>query len=131
MATLHDQFTITLLPNRVSIYTLESTKTSAFQLIKTLFSGGTYFISLTISECEISIITDAPMDDWLMKDPSKFRIFEFHEGASGIDHCGIVQTLSKLFSSNGVEILYVNTFNKNFIVVKEDNIEICKKLIGL
>lgn len=129
--SLHRQFTISLLPNRVSIYTLNSRKSSAFDLIQTLIYSKDKFISFTVSEREISLITDAPVNDWNIKDPSTFRIFEFHEGASGINHCGIVQTLSRVFSNAGIEILYVNTFNKNFILVKEERLADCQRLLGL
>ena len=124
------RFTITLLPNRVSIYTFDSLSNNAFELIKTLLYHKDHFASFTISEKEISLITDVPIEGWLIKDPSTFRIFEFHEGGSGINHCGIAQSLSQLFSSKGIEILYNNTFNKNFIIVNEEKVEECNRLVN-
>lgn len=128
---LRHRFTISLLPNRVFIYTVESIKESTHSLLQALLFEKECFVSFTVSEGEVSLITDAPFEDYSVVNPHVFRVFEFHEGNSGIDHCGIVQTLSKLFSERGIEILYINSFNKNFILVKEDHLEDCQSLLGL
>lgn len=103
-----------------------------YPLMKALFfNDKNQFYSLTESEDEISLFVDEEViteefkgipsnvkEKIVIKDG--YRILEFHENDCGIDHIGIVNKISDIFSKNDIPILYVNTFNKNLILVHKD-----------
>lgn len=88
-----------------------------------------HFFSLTSFDDELSLVTDtdvytklkkngkiAEIDDFTT-DNKIYKVVQFYEGTSGMSHTGVVQYLSKLFSKEKIAIIYINTFNNNFILI--------------
>ena len=87
------------------------------------------FYSITESDNELSFIIDSDMEyyfsdiDDILRIESNYRVIQIYEGCPGVNHIGIVSEISSFFSDIGISILYINTFNNNFILVKEDDLD--------
>ena len=99
------------------------------------------FFTITNSENELSIICSWELFDKIKTDfddydynrfHNKYNIYQFHEGGTGLEHTGIVEKLSNIFSTKHIPIIYINSFNNNFILIEEKykhkSIEILKNL---
>ena len=88
---------------------------------------------MTNSETEISLIVDTDNADKMKQTnlcrAGIYKVLQFHEGCSGIDHIGIVQKLSMIFSKNGIPIVYVNSFSNNFVLIPESDVEKSKVIL--
>lgn len=97
------------------------------EIFKLFLDNRTRFISYTKSCEEVSIILDDySMDisdlgniDTINIEPTIYKVLQIFECSSGIDHVGIVASLSKFFSGNHIPILYLNTYNNNYILYPE------------
>ena len=83
------------------------------------------FVSFTETGSEFSLIINKKCipESWyklninIHEDP--YIIFEIRDtNECGIDHIGIVNKLSGLLKKKGISILYINSFNSNYILVK-------------
>ena len=84
------------------------------------------FMSLNIGDDELSFIVDEIhenkfLDLKCMIYPDVYKIIQIHENISGIDNIGTVSEISSLFTDINISILYVNTYNNNFILVKKSD----------
>ena len=99
-------------------------------LMKALVFNKDLFVSYTISEDEISLFLDErlltnltdSMKNMIHIDKTKYKVIQIHECSSGISHIGIVHKISCILSKRDIPILYINTYNNNFVLVKEDNL---------
>ena len=100
------------------------------------------FLSFTQSEDEVSLFVDSNFvmecDSNILRNLSirhGFKLIQICEDQCGIDHIGIVAEIATVFSANGLSILYVNTFNNNFILIEEcdytKSIKVLKKFCNL
>jgi hypothetical protein len=100
-----------------------------YDLISSLFhsQSNNKFVSFTQTNDEISLfidkdsITENLRNQKLNIDDDIYKVIEIHEFETGINHIGIVNKISSVFSKNNIPILYVNSFNKNFILVKKED----------
>ena len=53
-------------------------------------------------------------------DPREYTAINIHEDLPGIDHIGIISTISKVFTEHNIPILYLNTYSYNLILVADD-----------
>lgn len=138
-------FSISLLPNEVVIMNI--TKNSRYKLLQPILEltllrkEKNHFYSITSTDNELSIITDKSIfDEVVINDTMElyydfismtktYRIMQFYEGVSGISHTGIVERISKMFNKVNVPIIYINTYNNNFILVDKNDLEKCKHII--
>lgn len=93
-------------------------------LLKLITSDGDTFYNINEGDDEVSIVADVSMDKYIKKlpcvyYPDIYRVIQIHQGKSGIDHIGIVSEISSLFADINISILYINTYNNNFILIKE------------
>jgi hypothetical protein len=51
-------------------------------------------------------------------------VIQIHENSSGMDHVGIINRISGILTKNNIPILYINTFNNNYILVKEQDFDL-------
>jgi hypothetical protein len=93
-------------------------------IIQIMFYSGNMFYSITESEKELSVFVDQRYIDnnilssfTIKKD---YRIIQINEVNDGIDHIGIVNNLSNIFTLNNIPILYINSFNNNFVLIHGD-----------
>lgn len=104
-------------------------------IVELLFYKDNKFV--TFSECqdEISIILDQSLitpfennyDVQIMKD---FKVMQIYEDQHGINHIGIVNKISGIFTQNNIPILYINTFNNNFILTSSNDYDKAIKILG-
>ena len=86
-------------------------------------------------EDEITVYKYISNDDLLFEmnsitfDPREYTIFNIHEDIPGIDHVGIVNHISGIFSKENIPLLYLNTYSYNLILISSEHIEMAKKLL--
>ena len=93
-------------------------------LIRCLCKEDDLFFCINQSKKELSFIIDKRMKKYFRSlncvyYPDTYRPIQIHENCSGIDHIGIVSEISSLLSDINISMLYINTFNNNFILVKD------------
>lgn len=82
------------------------------------------FCSFTKTDDEISLIVDEKsflnidLHKGINKLCTKYKIIQFYEEGSGIQHIGIVKKISSLFSKSNIPILYVNSYNNNYVLIE-------------
>ena len=138
-------FYVNILPNEVVILNMNILK--RYHLLQPILeltllnTKSDHFFSLTSTEDELSLVTDSSLlktlrsadklveiEDYnALKD--SYRILQFHEGMSGISHTGVVEYLSKLFSKENIPIIYINTYNNNFILVASSDFKKCETIL--
>jgi hypothetical protein len=80
------------------------------------------FYSLTVNEDEISLFIDQEkikIKEGMIIDPN-YKIIRIYDNSDGLGNVGIVSKLSSLMSKNNIPILYVNSYNNNYILIKEN-----------
>ena len=84
------------------------------------------FMSLTISPDEISYILDEKYislfeSSEIIIDRNKYNVYQlFNIDSNEIEYIGIVNKISSIFKEREVPILYINSFNNNFILVSSE-----------
>ena len=136
-----NEFSIEKIESKIILLHIEKYALSKifYFLVNSMFYNHGKFISYTVSENEISLFIDEELiNDHLMiinntigiyQDTRKYSILQIYENCSGISHIGIVAKISKLFSKNKIPIIYINTYNNNFILIHEDNFAKTKLLL--
>lgn len=138
-------FYVNILPNEVTIINLNNLKRSELlqpileltMMSSKVAKAETHFFSLTSTEDELSLVTDkdllltlkrngklSDIDDYNTTNKT-YRVLQFHEGMSGVSHTGIVEYLSRLFSVQSIAIIYINTYNNNFILIETSDFKKC------
>lgn len=89
------------------------------------------FISFTQSNSEISLFidTDSISEKFAellrsnnivsVMSTCNYRVLQIYEQESGIDHIGIINNISYILTAHNIPILYVNSYNNNFVVIEE------------
>ena len=125
------------LPDLVALVHIPKTMKNEFALkiLKLLFfSENNSFMSYTESTNEISIfinqnlIADIDFQSHGVPCEHNYRVFQIYENVHKINQSGIVQNISTLLASQDIPILYVNSYNNNFILVHKDNFEKAQQL---
>jgi hypothetical protein len=99
-------------------------KSMLLSLVRLMINNKSRFITYTKSHNEISLVLD---NDTLNTfnptelasvniDPTDYRILQIFENSCGMNHIGIVSRLSRLFSENEIPIMYINSYNNNYIL---------------
>lgn len=92
-------------------------------LLQCLACEDNVFYNISEGDDELSIIVDTRFEKYIKQlpcvyYPDTYRVIQIHENCSGIDHIGIVSEISSLFADINISILYINTYNNNFILIK-------------
>lgn len=95
-------------------------------ILKCIISDENIFYNINEGDTELSFVIDIRFEEFTKKlpcvyYPDIYRVIQIHENGSGIDHIGIVSEISSLFTDINISILYINTYNNNFILIKEND----------
>jgi hypothetical protein len=82
-------------------------------ILQFLLPNKDIFFSLTINDDEISIICDSFIDGI-----KNYRCIKISDDYDNINYVGIVKKISTLLTEINIPILYINSFNNNFIIVE-------------
>jgi hypothetical protein len=119
-----------LLPNDISLYYIDINykKDILFSLIQYLIPKKDLFLSLTINEKEISIICDSYIDQYFETQDiitkKNYKCIKIYDDCDNIQQIGIVKKISTILTNIKIPILYINSFNNNFIILENPHIEI-------
>lgn len=128
------RFSVSLLPDRVRIYTCSRHDYLNMIVHFRLYDLNTDILSQTLLEDEISFFMYYRPEDpentarhlifsrSCTSDPRTYSIMDIHEDLPGIDHVGIIHYLSGLFYEKQIPILYINTYGHNIILINEENV---------
>lgn len=81
------------------------------------------FYNVNEGDDELSLIIDTKMEKYYKNIdctvyPDIYKIIQIHNNSSGIDNVGTVTQISSLFTDINIPIMYINTYNYNYILVK-------------
>ena len=124
-------FYLELLEPKIALFAfkLEQNDDIKLYLIKHIFfNKDNTFYSLTQNDNEISLFIDQKHMDELKKIPNAncfpdYKVIKVFDSHDGISHIGIVSRLSKILADSEISILYVNSFNNNYILIEEESID--------
>ena len=88
------------------------------------------FFSITKTDQELSIVypeDKIPGGVLFEKDWRAFRLEGFVDGVYAV---GIIASLSKPLADNGISIFNISTYETNYILVEEKNLEKAKKILS-
>lgn len=112
--------------NRVKILMVDKTEKRKVLslLLQCLSTDNDVFYNINEGNNELSIVADMCFEKYIKQlpcvyYPDIYRVIQIHEGCPGIDHIGTVSEISSLFADINISILYINTYNNNFILIKE------------
>lgn len=105
-----------------------------------LLQNSNKFFSLTICDNEISLFIDQSIFEKIAeknedtyhkpnaveKDYRAIRIFD---NVDGVSHIGIVSKISTVLSKSNISILYVNSYNNNYILLSEKDLQEAKECL--
>ena len=121
---LHDNdFNLDVLDDVICLYTLHPRQKQAVlgYLLPILLSDD--FFSITQSTDEVSLMVSNKYQHEMSRlcnlssMPDSYQALRVYQTSHGINELGVVSKLAKFFSDSGISILYVNSFNNNFILV--------------
>ena len=121
---LHDNdFNLDVLDDVICLYTLHPRQKQAVlgYLLPILLSDD--FFRITQSTDEVSLMVSNKYQHEMSRlcnlssMPDSYQALRVYQTSHGINELGVVSKLAKFFSDSGISILYVNSFNNNFILV--------------
>lgn len=99
-----------------------------------IFNDDINFFSLTFNTDEISLFVDERfvpnIKDINYTIDKNYRVIRVYDYNDGIQNVGIVSKLSSLLSSSDIPLLYVNSYNNNYILLKEDYLDKAKEILS-
>jgi len=129
------QLYLELLENNINLYYFDISKKKDILLVFTQFllqnkSQNNLFTSLTIHNNEISIICDSSIENFLDFDDfvvkKNFRCVKIYDICDNIEQIGIVAKISNILTTIDIPILYINSYNNNYVII--ENIHITNAL---
>jgi hypothetical protein len=87
------------------------------------------FCSITRTPDELSIICPQEKIPAGVLAEKDWRIFKV-EGPLGFTLTGVVASLSKPLAEAGISILYISTYETDYLLVEEKNLKATKKILG-
>ncbi len=92
------------------------------------------FFNITQSNDEISLFVSSNINlscvPELVSDNKEYNVIKINYSYHQIDDIGVVHEISKIFNSLKIPILYINSFNNNFILIPKNNIIEIEKYIN-
>jgi hypothetical protein len=124
-----DNFSLELIPTRVHLFNThpENRKSILGHLLPILLD--TQFFCISQCDQEISLvipISHAPLFSKLSgmnRMEETFAVIRIFQDTHQINEHGIVNKISKLFAERDIPILYINSFNNNYVLIPEDKLE--------
>lgn len=121
-----DNFSLELIPTRVNLYnTHPSNKSKIIGYLLPIFYDNEFYC---ISQCdqELSMIIPHKYHETFRNLPSMncmedtFIVLRIFQDTHQINEHGIVNKISKIFTDKDIPILYINSFNNNYVLIPED-----------
>jgi hypothetical protein len=138
-------FHLEILPENIALiyYNKNYFNNVTFLLMKEVFFQNTFtFLSLTVCDNEISIFIDQSIAEKFVNTndtdsnnfvPSSidrdYRAIRVYDSIDGISHIGIVKKISTLMAEHNIPILYVNSYNNNYILISDNDLQNAKKCL--
>lgn len=120
------QLSITLYPQKLAMISIDRDKISDYchPLLKYFIDKSNPFYSLTISKNEISLISEEEYANNFTDCKSKKGWFALHVSVGASNTEGdLVQLTSSVLKEANIPIFYISSFNDDFILVEETNIQ--------
>ena len=124
-----DNYSLELLHTRVHLYNIHpSHKQELLGFLLPILLDASFF-HITQSEHELSLMVDAKYASVLQARrninsmPDTYAVLRIFQESHRINEQGIVAEISKWFATRDIPILYVNSFNNNFILLPEDRLD--------
>lgn len=127
------KFYVAILPCDVVLLTLAFNNYDIlYGLMKCMFFSKSNFISYTKTDTDISVFIDnetfkqnvSSLDNNNMYDPNNlYSVLQIYEFLSGIDHIGVVKKISSILANKNIPILYINSANNNYVLVKKNRLQ--------
>ena len=118
-----------ILLGRLSIMQFQHSYLAFTRVIQESFLNGK-LLHVSISPDEVSVFYEKSLHSlWLSSidtygDTSNvYRALELHCFDNGINHVGIVSSISQVLSKNNISMLYINTYSHNFVLVHQNDYE--------
>ena len=118
------KLTLSILPEKLGICHFEKNS----QIPEWALKGD--FFSITRTDQELSIVypqEKIPPGVLFEKDWRAFRLEGIVEGIFAV---GIIASLSKPLADNGISIFNISTYETNYLLVEEKNLERAKKILS-
>lgn len=117
---------IETLPNKINLYHFNKADIHKvmFQFIKNMALHDDLFFSYTCSDDEVSLFIDSKCEikNINYSVMQGYRIIKMYDTVDNIDQIGIVSKISTIMKEANIPILYVNSFNENYILVEEKDL---------
>jgi len=118
------KLTLSILPEKLGICRLDKNSP-----IPSWATSGEFF-SITRTDQELSIVypqEKIPGGVLFEKDWRAFRLESFVDGMYAV---GIIASLSKPLADDGISIFNLSTYETNYVLVEEKNLEKAAKILG-
>lgn len=135
------RFSVTLLPERVRLYTCSRHDYLNMIVHFRLYDITTDVLCQTFLGDEITFymyVTPESTDNdarhaiftrSCTSDQRTYCVVDIHEDLPGIDHIGIIHYISGQFHEKRIPIMYVNTYGHNLILIGEDHMTIAMDVL--
>jgi hypothetical protein len=117
-----------VLDNKINLYNFDINykKDIILVLIQYLLPNKDIFLSMTINDNEISLICDSFIEEYI-KDINyivlkNYNCIKICDDFDNINYVGIVKHISNLLAQINIPILYINSFNNNYIIIENINV---------
>lgn len=124
-----DNFYFELIPTRVNLFaTNPANKPILLGSILPILLNDDFF-HISQHESELSLILPTKYKENIQKHcalntmPETFAVLRIYQEMHGINEQGIVAKISKLFAQKDIPILYLNSFNNNFVLLPEERLD--------
>lgn len=117
------KFTLSVLPEKLGICHI----TKNFPIPEWVEEA--FFCSVTRTRSELSIVcpqNKIPKGVMFEKDWRAFRL----EGVIDMYSVGVIASLSKPLADEGISIFNISTYETNYVLVEEKNLEKAKEILG-
>jgi hypothetical protein len=112
-----------ILSNNINLYSfhLDDKKNILLTLLELTLLEKNIFMSYTNNDTELSIFCDQILDKYIDKNIyytvlKNYRCIRIYDTTDNINNIGIVSKISTLLKENNIPILYINSFNNNYIL---------------
>ena len=119
-----EKLTLSILPEKLGICHLEKNSP-----IPDWATSGEFF-SITRTDRELSIVYPQAKIPGGVLFEKDWRAFRLEGVVEGIYSVGIIASLSKPLAEAGISIFNISTYETNYLLVEEKNLEKAKKILG-
>ncbi len=132
---MFDSFSLEILHDTIRIYSFLPTfkKDIIGYVLPLLYEDSFFNITQCYDEISLFISKDIGMKiegfPFITSTNEDFRVIKLYHDQHKINDTGIVSEISNYFSSLNIPILYVNSFNNNFVIVHSKDIDKLKDFI--